>query len=159
MLFARKLTRISLALALPLSMLAQKDAPILLVNPSFEDVPRSSSTPSGWYDCGQMKDSPPDVQPGSWEVTTPPKHGSSYMGLVVRDNETWESVGQRLSRPLEINQCYELSMDLSKAPKYLSKSPLSTDVVDFAKPACILIWAGNAYCDKGELLAWSTIIT
>lgn len=130
----------------------------MLVNPSFEDVPAKSVTPTGWYDCGQMRDSPPDIQPGSWEVATPPKHGSSYMGLVVRDNETWEAVGQRLARPLEINQCYELSMDLSKAPKYLSKSPLSADVVDFATPACVLIWGGNGYCDKAELLAKSTII-
>ena len=158
MLSVKNVFRISFALALPFQVLAQKEAPIVLVNPSFEDVPRSSATPTGWYDCGQMKDSPPDVQPGFWEVSTPPKHGSSYMGLVVRDNETWESVGQRLSRPMEINQCYELSMDLSKAPKYLSKSPLSVNVVDFATPACILIWGGNGYCAKGELLAKSTII-
>lgn len=158
MLFVRNLFRVTLTLSLPFNLLAQKDAPIILTNPSFEDVPRASSTPSGWYDCGQMKDSPPDVQPGSWEVSTAPKHGSSYLGLVVRDNETWESVGQRLSRPMEINQCYELSMDLSKAPKYLSKSPMSIDVVDFATPACILIWGGNGYCAKSELLAKSTII-
>jgi outer membrane protein OmpA-like peptidoglycan-associated protein len=158
MLFVKNFLRMSLLLVLPLGAWAQKDTPIPLFNPSFEDVPRPSSTPSGWYDCGQMKDSPPDVQPGSWEVATPAKHGSSYMGLVVRDNETWEAVGQRLPRPMEINQCYELSMDLSKAPKYLSKSPLSVDVVDFATPACILIWGGNGYCDKAELLAKSTII-
>jgi outer membrane protein OmpA-like peptidoglycan-associated protein len=153
-----KLSFLSALFALPYSLLAQKDIPILLTNPSFEDIPRSSSTPSGWFDCGQMKDSPPDVQPGFWEVSTPPKHGSSYLGLVVRDNETWEAVGQRLSRPMEANQCYELSMDLSKAPKYLSKSPLSADVVDFATPVIVRIYGGNGYCDKGELLAKSTII-
>lgn len=158
MLFVRNLFRVSFALALPFSMLAQKDAPIILVNPSFEGVPMASAPPSGWYDCGQMKDSPPDVQPGFWDVSKPPKDGSSYLGMVVRDNETWESVGQRLSRSLEINQCYELRMDLCKAPRYLSKSPKSVDVVDFATPACILIWAGNGYCDKAELLAKSTII-
>jgi outer membrane protein OmpA-like peptidoglycan-associated protein len=153
-----KLSLLSALFALPIMLLAQKDIPILLTNPSFEDIPRSSSTPSGWFDCGQMKDSPPDVQPGFWEVSTPPKHGSSYLGLVVRDNETWEAVGQRLSRPMEANQCYELSMDLSKAPKYLSKSPLSADVVDFATPVIVRIYGGNGYCDKGELLAKSTII-
>jgi outer membrane protein OmpA-like peptidoglycan-associated protein len=137
----------------------QKDAPIVLTNPSFEDIPRSSTTPTGWYSCGQMKDSPPDIQPGFWQVTTPPQHGSSYLGLVVRDNESWEGVSQRLSRPLEINQCYELSMKLSKAPKYLSKSPLSVAEVDFTTPTCVLIYGGNGYCNEMELLAKSTIIT
>jgi outer membrane protein OmpA-like peptidoglycan-associated protein len=158
MLLVKKLFWFSLVLSLPQYASAQKDAPIYLNNPSFEDVPRASATPSGWYDCGQMRDSPPDVQPGFWEVSTPAYHGSSYLGMVVRDNETWESVGQRLSRPLEINNCYELSMHVCKAPKYLSKSPMSVDVVDFATPACIMIWGGNGYCDKAELLYKSTII-
>jgi outer membrane protein OmpA-like peptidoglycan-associated protein len=153
-----QLTILSVVLSMPFGLLAQKELPIVLTNPSFEDIPRSSSTPSGWFDCGQMRDSPPDVQPGFWEVSTPPKHGSSYLGLVVRDNETWEAVGQRLIRPMEVNQCYELSMDLSKAPKYLSKSPLSADVVDFATPVIVRIYGGNGYCDRGELLAKSTII-
>lgn len=158
MLFVKKLFWLSLVFVAPQYMLAQKDAPIYLNNPSFEDVPRASATPSGWYDCGQMRDSPPDVQPGFWEVSTPAFSGSSYLGLVVRDNETWESIGQRLSRPLEMNACYELSMHLCKAPKYLSKSPMSVDVVDFATPACIMIWGGNGYCDKAELLYKTTII-
>jgi len=158
MLLLKKLFWVSLVFVVPQSMLAQKDAPIYLNNPSFEDVPRASATPSGWYDCGQMRDSPPDVQPGFWEVSTPAVNGSSYLGMVVRDNDTWESVGQRLSRPLEINSCYEITLYLSKAPKYLSKSPMSTDVVDFATPACVQIWGGNGYCDKAELLYKSTII-
>ncbi len=158
MLLVKKLFWLSLVLAAPQYMSAQKDAPIYLNNPSFEDVPRASATPSGWYDCGQMRDSPPDVQPGFWEVSTPAFNGSSYLGLVVRDNETWESVGQRLSRPMEQNSCYELVMHLCKAPKYLSKSPMSVDVVDFATPACIMIWGGNGYCDKAELLYKSPII-
>ena len=158
MLFARNLIRISFAMALPFCALSQKEAPIELRNPSFEDVPRASATPTGWYDCGQMRDSPPDVQPGFWQVTTPPKDGSSYLGMVVRDDETWESVSQRLSRPLEANQCYELRMDLCKAPKYVSKSPRSVDETDFVTPAIVQIYGGNGYCDRAELLARSTII-
>ena len=114
MLFVSKLFRVSLMLALPLSLLAQKEAPIVLNNPSFEDVPSLSHTPIGWYDCGQVRTSPPDVQPGFWGVTTAPYNGSSYLGMVVRDNETWESVGQRLSRPMENNSCYELGMYIVK---------------------------------------------
>ena len=102
----------SLVLALPFGMSAQKDAPIVLTNPSFEDLPKMGETPTGWYNCGKAGETPPDVQPGGWTVAKPANHGQTYLGLVVRDNETWEGVGQRLPRPVEAGQCYEFSLDL-----------------------------------------------
>ncbi|MEO0008613.1 MAG: hypothetical protein RJA20_2809 [Bacteroidota bacterium] len=160
----RKLFRIALATLLPVCMYAQKEAPILLTNPSFEDIPHigqvGGSGPTGWYDCpSRPGESAPDVQPGFWKVTRPPSNGSSFLGLVVREKESWEGVGQRLSRPLEINHCYEFSLDLCKSETYFSPTSVGSEEVPFTTPAKIIIWGGNGYCDKAEVLDQSTIIT
>lgn len=147
------------ALAVPLATAAQKETPIFLSNPSFEDIPNAGQTPSGWTNCGAASETPPDVQPGSFEVSKPPSHGSSYLGLVVRDNETWESVSQRLSRPLEANQCYEFSMDLCKSELYMSTSKATNLPANYATPARLLIWGGTGSCGKQELLYETAIIT
>lgn len=150
-----------LLFCLPASLVfGQKDpSPIALQNPSFEDLPKSGQTPKGWYDCGPSAESPPDVQPGHFSVTKAPSNGESYMGLVVRDNETWEGVSQRLSRPLEVNQCYDFSMDIARSELYLSLSRTTGEQTNYAVPAVLKIWGGMGYCDKKELLAQSSVIT
>ncbi len=42
---------------------------IKLNNSSFEDAPQHSTTPYGWHNCGDIHESPPDIQPGHFEVT------------------------------------------------------------------------------------------
>lgn len=154
-----KLWCFSLVLAFPFGLAAQKDTPILLNNPSFEDLPKMGETPTGWYNCGKAGETPPDVQPGGWTVAKPANHGQTYLGLVVRDNETWEGVGQRLSRPLESGQCYEFSLDLCRAELYLSVSRVTGEDVNYAVPARVRIWGGMGYCDARELLAETSIVT
>ena len=151
-----------LLLSLPVFAFAQvKEAPIVFNNPSFEDFPKASQTPTGWYDCGQPGQSAPDIQPGSFDVTRMPSNGNSYLGLVVRQTDTWESVAQRISRPLEINTCYEMSMDLCRSDIYIS--PLATgsssEKVNFVSPCKIRVWGGMGYCDKAEMLYESPLIT
>lgn len=149
---------VTFLLAWPLLATAQKDAPILFVNPSFEDLPRSGVQPNGWTNCGPASETPPDVQPGQFGVTLAPSNGQSYLGLVVRDNETWEMVGQRISRPLEINQCYEFSIDLCRSLEYMSATKYSTTTASYATPARLIIWGGNSPCEKGEPLFETSII-
>jgi outer membrane protein OmpA-like peptidoglycan-associated protein len=150
----------ALLLAQSFPALAQpKEAPITLINPSFEDLPKMGETPSGWYNCGKQGETPPDVQPGGWGVAKPASNGQTYLGLVVRDNESWEGVGQRLSRPLLANHCYEFSLDLCRAELYLSVSRTTGDEVNYAVPARVRIWGGMGYCDARELLAETSVIT
>ena len=82
-------------LFIPISMLGQESSEIIqLINPSFEDMPRHSKAPRAWSDCGFKGESAPDIQPsGIFSVTKPAADGNTYLGLVVRDNDTWESVG------------------------------------------------------------------
>ncbi len=134
------------------------DEPILLANPSFEDMPLASRPPAGWYDCGFPEESPPDTQPGAFEVTTPPYDGQSYLGMVVRDNDTWEMVSQRLSRPLEPGKCYEFTLYMARSLIYVSQSRVSNQQANYTTPAKLRIWGGAGYCNKAELLAESNLV-
>lgn len=157
--FGRKFRGVICLLALPFALAAQKEVTITLINPSFEDVPKDSEAPTGWYDCGKSGESPPDVQPGSFSVTKAPSHGNTYLGLVVRDNETWEGVAQRLSRPLEKDQCYEFTMDMCRAELYLSTSKVTGKDANYATPAKLRVYGGTGYCNKTELLYETAVVT
>lgn len=143
-----------------ISVFAQEAQPILLNNPSFEDMPRHSKEPRGWFDCGDQNESPPDVQPnGGFGVSKDAVDGSTYLGLVVRDNDTWESVGQRLNKPIEANKCYEFSLALSRSGHYVSLSRTTEDQANYVTPAKVRIWGGSSYCNKQELLDETSLIT
>ena len=133
---------------------------IYLENPSFEDIPRAGLPPMGWLDCGPLSETPPDVQPyGGFRVTRAPQNGNTYVGLVTRDNNTWESVGQRLSRPMRQNQCYDFSFYATRSPIYESatkKDPMRT--VNFEKGVTVRIWGGNSMGDRAEMLAQTDVI-
>ncbi len=142
------------------------EQPIPLDNPSFEVFPRLSFTPSGWYDCGFPGESEVDVHPvpeSEFQVDKTAHAGNAYMGMVVRKNDTYEAVGQRLKRPLQGGKCYEFTMHLARSATYLSaqsgSNPLTPQQkVNFATPAKLRIWGGNGYCAKQELLAESSLI-
>lgn len=138
---------------------------IRLINPSFEDTPKQSSPPMGWTDCGFQGESAPDVHPGNyWEVNKPAFNGRTYMGLVVRNNDTWERISQMLEHPLVSGACYDFSVYISSAEKYKSgtnnrdNGPLITrsdSTFNFNTPAVLRIWGGNISCGRSELLAES----
>ena len=157
--FEKKFRWVVWVFALPFAAAGQKEQLINFVNPSFEDLPKAGEAPNGWYDCGKADETPPDVQPGSFAVTKSPSHGNTYLGLVVRDNETWEGVGQRLSRPLEKDQCYEFTMDICRSELYLSTSKLTGQEANYATPAKLRIYGGNGYCNRAELLYETAVVT
>lgn len=156
--FERKFRWVAWVFALPVMAAAQKEVTINFVNPSFEDLPKAGEAPSGWYDCGKPGETPPDVQPGAFSVTKEASHGNTYLGLVVRDNETWEGVAQRLSRPLEKDHCYEFTMDISRSELYLSTSKLTGQEANYIVPAKLRIYGGNGYCSKTELLYETAVV-
>ena len=139
------------------------EQPILLQNPSFEDFPKLGRVPYLWDNCGGVGESPVDVHPvpaSQFQVDKTAYEGSTYLGMVVRENETWESVSQRLSRPLINNHCCEFSIHLSRSATYISSLSSSSeqDKVNFATPIKLRIWGGNGFCGKTELLAESSLV-
>lgn len=157
MLLEKKVIRVAFLLSLPLSGWAQGTV-INLTNPSFEGSPGAGIEIPGWVNCGPSHETPPDLQPGFFRVMTAPRNGNTYLGLVVRQTGTWESVGQRLSQPLEANTCYEFSMDLRRDTSYVSPLPGGGPPVKFTTPARVIVWGGNGYCHKGEVLYQSAVI-
>lgn len=136
----------------------QDEMPILLTNPSFEDFPRAGNPPSGWTTYGFPTESPPDTQPGGFGVTTPPFDGHSYLGLVVRENESYESVSQRLNGLILKGSCYEFSIYIARSLIYLSPTRNDSVEVNHVAPARLRIWGGSGLGGKQELLAETSVI-
>ncbi len=141
---------------------------IHLKNPSFEDIPRAGGQPffkmdiKGWWDCGTYffrGQTPPDIHPTdgfAWSVDSRPQDGKTYLGMVVRFDDTQESLGQALEKPLEAGNCYSFSVYLSMSDVYLSPTWRNRDVEEnFTTPSVLRIWGGNSFCDKAELLGQS----
>ena len=131
----------------------QKPVTIKLDNPSFEDYPQAAHVPQGWSDCGFPNETPPDVQPnGTFKVSKIASHGSTYIGMVVRDVNTWEAMGQRLKTPIMKGVKYTFSLDLARSELYESQSQATKKTVNYITPVTIRIWGGSGYCAKNELL-------
>ena len=133
---------------------------IYLENPSFEEQPRAGLEPSGWRDCGQSGESPPDIQPyGGFGVTRPAAEGSTYLGLVVRDNKTWEGISQKLSRPLTQGKCQRMSVQLARSERYESATKRDQfRTTNFNKASVLRVWGGRSACDRRQLLYESPVI-
>jgi outer membrane protein OmpA-like peptidoglycan-associated protein len=131
----------------------QKPIVIKLDNPSFEDYPQAGHQPTGWFDCGFAGETPPDVNPtGQFKVSKNAYHGSTYLGMVTRDNNTWEAVGQRLKTPLMKGVVYTFSIYIARSEIYMSQSRATGRDVNYIQPATLRVWAGSGYCAKEEML-------
>lgn len=143
---------------------------IYLKNPSFEDVPRRGGQGfiqhiDGWFDCGrsQFKDeSPPDIHPtsdGAWKVQKYAMDGDTYLGMVVRDNDSWEALSQKLSSPLLAGTCYSFSILLSRSQLYVSHSQRTKEEANYDRPTVLRIHGANTFCGRTRLLAKSDAVT
>lgn len=142
------------------TLLYSQNGVIQLRNPSFEDNPRHSQTPREWNNCGFDGESEPDIQPnGEFGVNKPAKHGKTYLGMVVRDNATWERAGQQLINPMKGGTCYSFTVYMAKSSAYTSRSRISDKVVSYNKDSKLRIYGGFSNCERKELLAESPLIS
>lgn len=155
-----------LALFLPEITSAQggdgKPAAIQLRNASFEDMPRNSMPPIGWTDCGWATETAPDVQPDpmhQFQVTMRAQEGSTYLGMVVRDNDTWERVGQELNEPMVGGQCYEFHIQLARSKVYLSQSRVDNRPANYVTPTQLRIWGGYDLCDRVAIIGNTELVS
>ena len=120
---------------------------IMLKNPSFEGDPSLPITILGWSPC--QRGSTPDLLPGLWNVYLPAKDGSNYLGLITRDDGTYEEVVQELPITLKQNECYKINMWLAHSDTY----------VGYNLPIRLRIWSCDKNCNKIQMLASSKLIT
>ena len=135
-------------------------------NASFEEIPRVGGqfgimNVTGWFDCGQIyfrSESPPDIHPTenkSWGVSKSAIHGNTYIGMVVRDNQSWESVSQKLATPLKKGKCYAISAYLSQSENYNSRSRSNNKMANYNSPSQLKVYGGMGTCHKAQLFAVS----
>jgi len=160
--FVRLLGMGVILLTCDLSIFGQDIIP--LTNGSFEDIPKQSQAPRGWGDCGFPGESPTDVHPASdslsyWQVQQPPADGDTYLGMVVRDNETYESLSQYLPAPMRSGSCYEMEISLCRSKIYISQSRMTGRTENYDEPVVLRIYGGTAICRRSELLYESPPVT
>ena len=150
---------------LPQFLLAQSDD-ILLENPSFDGAPGVGmvfgNLPDGWYDCAFQDEPSVDLLPipggGSFQVTKQPLDGKTYLGMVVRNDGTWQMIGQQLKRPLEAGGVYSFSVFMCYSDIYTNIHWYSGQMTNYATPATLRIWGGKIGCNRQELLATSQVV-
>ena len=128
---------------------------IYLDNPSFEDTPQHSTPPSAWDDQGFAGQSPTDIHPnGDFGVYQEPIHGNSYLGMVVRENETYEGIGQELRVTMKGGQCYQMEIAVAKSKYYLSPTAKKPDEFTNYSTSCVLrVLGSSADSEEIEVLA------
>ncbi len=114
-----------------------------LLNPSFEGEPQDATVPTGWLPC--QPGTTPDILPGVWGVYQEASHGNTFVGLITREDGSWESIGQRLKTPLEAGECYTFSLDLAYSGTYAG----------YNLPLKLRIWGAEAKCGK-DLMVWES---
>jgi len=162
---------ISLFVVGQITLLTGQIDTIFLKNPSFEDYPHLGNTENNtsirsWFDCGGIffsTETPPDVHPvanSEFEVYKSAADGNTYLGMVVRHNDSWESVAQRISSPLQGGSCYSFRIKISVSETYTSASKQNSNKkLPYDKPAVLRVWGGDGFCGKKELLAESKTIS
>jgi len=118
----------------------------LLKNGSLED----SRSKQGEWIFPKIKNNHPDAfyafAEKLWNVDKQPYDGSWYTGLVVRDDGSFEVLGQKLKNRLVANKKYLVSLYLCTSTKMTSFSPLSNgQEVSFGKALNVRISIGNSY--------------
>lgn len=161
---------IAICLCIGLTLHGQEEV-VYLKNPSFEGIPRAGGatyhgiSAAGWIDCGGImfpSETPPDIHPGNFfRVQKPAQEGNTYIGLVARENESWESVSQLLSQPLEQGKCYSINLFLSRSDNYVNRMTTddSEDVKSQGDPLVLRVYGGLRPCEKKQLLAESQLVS
>lgn len=119
---------------------------LFLDNASFEGKPQDATNPVGWFPC--ERGTTPDILPGPWGVYQEASDGNTYVGLITRDDGTWESIGQRLKKSLQPKDCYTFNIDLAHSSTYSG----------YNLPIRLRIWGGTTRCTKEQLLFESDVI-
>ncbi len=133
---------------------------IPLANPSFEaNEPQAATVPNGWIDIGVQTETPPDLQPGYFEVSLPAQDGQRYVGLVVRESNSCEGIGQHLDSYLSKDSTYAFSLYLTRSQKYMSATRTSPETINFNAPTILKIWGYNTRSKQEELLAETTAVS
>ena len=129
-------------------------------NPSFEeDISSHSLTPKEWKNCGDNFESSIDIHTsnGWFQVRHSPVEGGQFAGMVVRDNQTREAIGQILDATLYGGTTYAFSFYVARAQDYISLSKTTLKEENFNKPALLKVKIGDD-CTDMEIVGQTNLI-
>lgn len=140
---------------------------IKIKNGSFEDINTYSNisifNAKSWFDSGSEKfklETPADLISNLfpvWGIGIKTIFGEKYVSLVVRDNKTYESIGQKLTSPMLPGKAYKFSLYLCKAQNLLSKSRSTNYDANFNTPAILIVKGRNTLVED-ELLRTPPVV-
>lgn len=139
--------KLIIALFFTLSSFFVLDAQVQLSNPSFEGLePQDATMPISWLPC--KLGTTPDILPGPWGVVKEASEGDTYLGLITRADNSWESITQRLTKIMKAGTCYEMDLDLARSIRYPGHN----------QPIVLKIYGTMEKCAEPELLYTSDLI-
>jgi len=141
------------------NLLGQSDY-VRFINPGFEGDPKLGCGRDfylkGWSDCSDyynLNESPPDIHPGEfWEVDKSPAEGKTYIGMVTRDNGTYEIISTKLKSKLLAGFEYEFSVHLTMSDRYISRTRMTNLKANYYNPVVLVVFGSSSKCKKGEYL-------
>ena len=116
------------------------DCQILIDNASFEGTPADATMPAGWF--AGSPGTTPDILPGYWGVYNDPEDGDSYVGMITRQDGSYESISQRLSGKIEKGNCYSMSMNLAFSDNYTG----------YNNPIMLRVWISDIKNKRQQLI-------
>lgn len=135
---------------------------IPIKNKSFEKVNYSPSTQGDkigkWKSCGADIESPPTIQTRDYkyfQATTEPVDRNKYINMVTREDKTWESISQRLRKPLEPGMEYHFALYACISPDFQAaiRSRGESVILAFDNPVVLRVYGGKKNCTSWSLLA------
>lgn len=124
----------------------QLNAQVYITNPSLEDTPADATMPSGWFEASSG--TTPDILPGYWGVYHEPEDGNSYVGLIIRPDDSYESISQRLETRLKKETCYMMSLHLSHSDNYTG----------YNDPVKLRVWVSDKKNSRQQMIFESPVI-
>jgi len=122
------------------------DCQIVIDNGSFEGIPADATMPAGWF--AGSKGTTPDILPGYWGVYNEPEDGESYVGIITRQDGSYECLSQRVPSAMEAELCYSMSLFLAFSDNYTG----------YNTPIKLKIWIGSSKNAKEQLVFTSPTV-
>jgi len=113
---------------------------VIIDNTSFEGTPSDATMPAGWF--AGTKGTTPDILPGYWGVYNEPEDGDSYVGMITREDGSYESISQRLNGTITEGSCYTMSIHLAFSDNYTG----------YNKPIHLRIWIADTKNERQQLI-------
>jgi hypothetical protein len=128
-------------------------------NPSFEGKAKTGLVPEGWESHSFEGHTPPDTQPcNCGGVYKKAADGDTYIGLLIREDNSWEAIGQLLPIELIAGQTYMFNLNACRASRYLQLYGQDKMITNFRRPAIIRLWGGTYSNPFVHLLAQTETI-